>query len=173
MNIQNATQLTYLSIGSNIESRINYINDSLLALQKIGSVTAFSSVYETQSWGFSSNNFLNIVIEFETTLQPLELLTALKGIERDFGRVTTRFYSNRPIDIDILFYADTIIVSPELTLPHSLLHERNFVLIPMREINPYFIHPQLNTTIIDLCKQCHDSNHIQIVTEKLVVVNKK
>lgn len=173
MSIQNTRQQTYLSIGSNIEPRVTNINASLLALQKIGTITAVSSVYETQSWGFSSTHFLNIVIEFETLFQPMDLLKELQQIELDLGREKTEFYSDRPIDIDILFYEDKIVISPELTIPHPRLQERNFTLIPMNEINPYFIHPQLNRTINYLCEHCKDNNYIQIVTEKLIVVNKK
>ena len=103
-----------------------------------------SSLIETEPWGFESENkFLNGVILCETTLTPRQLLKATQKIERDLGRKkhishlipsTPRLYKDRPIDIDILLYDDLVVDEPDLKIPHPLMHQRDFVMIPLEEI---------------------------------------
>ena len=106
--------------------------------KRVGEVIRQSTLIETEPWGFESDNrFLNGVILVETTLTPRRLLTTTQKIERDLGRKkksAPSSYSDRPIDIDILLYDDLTIDEPDLKIPHPLMHERDFVMIPLEEI---------------------------------------
>ena len=113
--------------------------------ERVGRVTQCSSLIETEPWGFESeNNFLNGVILCETTLTPRQVLRKTQKIERDLGRikktnsqrstVNSQLYSDRPIDIDILLYDDLTVDEPDLKIPHPLMQEREFVMIPLKEI---------------------------------------
>ena len=137
----------YLGLGSNLgdcrknlERAIRLIND------RVGSVTRQSSFIETEPWGFESENrFLNAVILCETTQTPREVLRLTQQIERDMGRRKVvgggltvdgqRIYSDRIVDIDILLYDDLTVDEPDLKIPHPLMHQRDFVMIPLKEIN--------------------------------------
>ena len=131
----------YLSLGTNLGDRREQLMRAIEETEKrIGHVTAQSAFIVTPPWGFDSeNDFLNACIAVETTLTPMQLLRRTQTIERLLGRTqkTTRMhqYHDRPIDIDILFYADgPIIHTPTLTIPHPLMAERRFVLEPLDEI---------------------------------------
>ena len=125
----------------NLERAIRLIDD------RVGQVTRQSSFIETEPWGFESpNKFLNAVILCETTKTPREVLMLTQQIERDMGRRKMvngqwsmvngqRIYADRPIDIDILLYDDLTIDEPDLKIPHPLMHERDFVMIPLKEIS--------------------------------------
>lgn len=106
--------------------------------EMVGEVDRQSTAIETEPWGFESpNKFLNMCVRVLTQLQPEEVLRATQDIERQLGRTqksTDGGYHDRPIDIDILMYDDLHITLPSLTLPHPLMHERDFVMIPLREI---------------------------------------
>ena len=110
----------------------------LLIGERVGAVLRQSSVLETEPWGYESDNkFLNAVILCQTELSPRQLLQAVKQIERDMGRVTKSKacrYADRPIDIDILLYDNLTVDDPDLKIPHPLMHERDFVMIPLNEI---------------------------------------
>ena len=124
----------------NLERAIRLIDD------RVGQVTRQSSFIETEPWGFESpNKFLNAVILCETTKTPREVLMLTQQIERDMGRRKMvngqwsmvngqRIYADRPIDIDILLYDDLTIDEPDLKIPHPLMHERDFVMIPLEEV---------------------------------------
>ena len=106
--------------------------------ERVGEVLRQSSVLETEPWGYESDHkFLNAVILCQTELSPRQLLQAVKQIERDMGRVTKSKacrYADRPIDIDILLYDNLTVDDPDLKIPHPLMHERDFVMIPLNEI---------------------------------------
>ena len=127
--------------------------------KQVGKCVKISSFFVSEPWGFNSDNiFFNIAAEFETELQPFELLEVTQQIEQVIGRThktENRKYADRIIDIDILFYDNQIIDSHQLTIPHCLLHKRDFVLYPLAEIAPEFQHPVLKKTI----KEIIDSNH--------------
>ena len=110
----------------------------LLIGERVGEVLRQSSVLETEPWGYESDNkFLNAVILCQTELSPRQLLQAVKQIERDMGRVTKSKAcrdADRPIDIDILLYDNLTVDDPDLKIPHPLMHERDFVMIPLNEI---------------------------------------
>ena len=128
----------YLGLGSNLGDRNANLERSIALIQeRVGEVVRRSSFIETAPWGFQSENrFLNGVILVETALSPHDLLTATQQIERDLGRhkIVNRKYIDRPIDIDILLYDDLTVDEPNLKIPHPLMYERDFVMIPLNEI---------------------------------------
>ena len=131
----------YLSLGTNLGDRPNNLKSAveLIALQ-VGTVKAASDVIETEPWGFeSANRFLNMVVKVETNLQPLEALHVTQEIERKLGRTQKSVngqYHDRLIDIDLLIYDDTTMSTPELTLPHPRMYQRDFVMKPLLQIAP-------------------------------------
>ncbi len=139
------THTVYLSLGSNLGNRRQLLLDAIEKInKKVGNVVRQSSFYETKPWGFESKNlFLNAAVKVTTKLSPTELLEVTQQIEREMGRrkkttlnsqLSTPNYSDRPIDIDILLYDDLHVDLPELKIPHPLMQERDFVLVPLREI---------------------------------------
>lgn len=129
----------YLGLGSNIGDRQQCIADAIrLISERVGAVLRQSSMIETEPWGFKSKHkFLNGVILCETDKSPREVLALTQQIERDLGRTRksrSSRYHDRPIDIDILLYDDLTIDEPDLRIPHPLMHERDFVMIPLNEI---------------------------------------
>ena len=145
----------YLALGSNQGNRQALLHQAIDAIDRsLGRVDSISSFMETEPWGFTSPHpFLNAALCLSTELTPLELLDATQAIERELGRQQKSDqagYTDRPIDIDLLFYEDLVIESPRLTLPHPLLHRRAFVLDPLREIAPDLTHPILGKTLTEL-----------------------
>jgi len=133
----------------NRQENLDWALDLLSQRVRLGKI---SSVYETEPVGnINQPRFLNIVCESYTRLEPTQLLTLAKGIETKLGR-TGRTNAPRPIDIDILFYGDQVIETPELVIPHPRLHERAFVLIPLAEIAPELVHPVMGKTVMELKK---------------------
>jgi len=150
----------YLSIGSNKGNRYSFIKEALRLIRKdIGKVILMSKIYETKSWGFHSDDFLNICIMIKSELLPAELLNKLKNIEDRIGRIrnSTKILA-REIDIDILFYSDKIVDDEDLIIPHPRLHLRNFVLYPLNDIASEFIHPILLKPINELLEECEDDD---------------
>ena len=145
----------YLSLGSNEGDREALLHQAIDAIDHlIGPVGGIATFIETEPWGVESPHpFLNTALTLTTSLSPLEVLDRTQEIERQLGRqrksVAGR-YHDRPIDIDLLFYDDLVLRSERLTLPHPLLAERLFVLEPLREIAPEFIHPLLGRSIEEL-----------------------
>lgn len=146
--------IAYLALGTNIgNKRRNMITAAALLAERVGDVLALSGFYETEPWGFQSDNtFLNAALQLETGLPPLELLKATQEIELEMGRTqkSNGAYHDRIIDIDILLYDDLILQTPELTLPHPLMHERQFVMEPLTEIAPNVIHPVFKKPVVSL-----------------------
>lgn len=135
----NCLHTVYLSLGSNLGDRHLTMRRAIeLIGEQVGTVDRESSPLETEPWGFESpNKFLNMCVRVLTSMSPGQVLDATKAIERTLGRTSKSVdghYHDRPIDIDILMYDDLHISTPELTLPHPLMHERDFVMIPLREI---------------------------------------
>ena len=135
----------FLGLGSNLGDREHHLMEAIRLIGKrVGQVVRQSSFIETEPWGFDSpNRFLNAVILCETTKSPREVLCLTQQIERDMGRkkkttlnaqCSTPNYADRPIDIDILLYDDLVVDEPDLKIPHPLMHERDFVMIPLKEI---------------------------------------
>lgn len=125
----------YLSLGSNIENRENFLKKAIFEIKKTEKVIKKSKIYETSPVGYKNQgNFLNMVIQIETTLSPQELLIKLQEIEKELGRERKIKNGPRTIDIDILTFEDTIVDEPSLKIPHPRMHERKFVLVPLLEL---------------------------------------
>jgi 2-amino-4-hydroxy-6-hydroxymethyldihydropteridine pyrophosphokinase len=129
----------YLSLGANIGNRKRTIRQAVeLIGAQVGEVVRQSSLYETEPWGFSSpNKFINACVCCHTALTPHQVLVATQRIERELGRMSKSVdgeYHDRIIDIDILLYDDLVVDEPGLQIPHPHMHEREFVLRPLREI---------------------------------------
>lgn len=135
---------------------------------ELGDIIQPSSVYETSPWGFESkDNFWNQVLSIETTLSPEELLLKIAEIETSFGRNReNEGYSSREMDIDILYFDDEIINTEKLTIPHPLLHKRLFVLVPLAEIAPDFVHPVLKLSSLEMMNICEDKSEIRKLKNK-------
>lgn len=143
----------FLGLGSNIGDRLNYISNAVFEIENNdkNSLITSSSLYETEPWGEKQKNlFINIVIEISTSLFPDELLLFIKETENKLGRAVRSKWSEREIDIDILFFDDLVIKKKGLEIPHPEIPNRNFVLIPLNEIAPDFVHPVLKKKISDL-----------------------
>lgn len=123
-----------------------------------------SSIYQSSAWGYpSENSYLNQVLILQTKNSAEMVLNDILEIERKLGRVRTndKVYNDRTLDIDILFFDDSIIQQPNLVIPHPRLHLRRFCLVPMAEINAEFLHPVLQKSIADLLLECPDPSIIQ------------
>ena len=147
--------VVYLSLGSNMGNREGILELAIEEIGKrIGSVTKVSSKYETEPWGFiSENKFLNMAVEVKTELSPYETSERVHKIEEDLGRTRTNNatgYEDRVIDIDILMIDNIISEEKDLTLPHPKMHLREFVIFPLSEIAPDIVHPISGVSIEEL-----------------------
>lgn len=162
IHIYNKTMaIVYLSLGSNIGDRLGYIQQatSLLGLNENINIVATSSFYETEPWGMESDNwFVNAIVQVSTTYSPEELLDECQKIEKQLGRnrESTEFYTDRNIDIDIVFYDNLIQNTERLTIPHKYFHKRVFMLVPMLEIAEDFVHPFFGKTVENLYEEIED-----------------
>ncbi len=163
-----------LLIGGNQGDRWELIEQATEQIrQRIGSVVALSKVYETEPWGdfeienskLKIENFLNRALLVETTLSPWQVLRTALSIEAALGRkrdhlspftfhLSPRKYHSRPMDIDLIFYDDFVVETPELTLPHPRMHQRQFVLEPLAEIMPDYVHPVTGMTVLEMLEGC-------------------
>jgi len=141
----------FIGIGSNIGNKEENIRKAIGLIKEKCKILRISSLYETEPIGFKKQDwFLNCAIEIETEFEPLELLNFLQSIEKKMGRVKTIKNGPRIIDLDILFYDNKIINEKGLAVPHPRLHERLFVLEPLKEICSDFVHPVLKKSISEL-----------------------
>ncbi|MBI5101331.1 MAG: 2-amino-4-hydroxy-6-hydroxymethyldihydropteridine diphosphokinase [Nitrospirae bacterium] len=147
--------VVFIGIGSNIGDRARNCADALKALDRSGvRIIKSSSLLETKPWGVSDQpDFINMVAEAETDLSPSDLLGVLQGIELVMGRTRDLKWGPRTIDLDIIFYDDQVIDTEKLTVPHPLMHERDFVLVPLCEIAPQKVHPILKKSAAELLRE--------------------
>lgn len=155
----------YLLIGGNLgDARSEIRKATALLSAALGQIKGLSSIYRSEAWGYESeNNFYNQLIVIKTQLTAQQILTVCKEIEHLLGRQknTTPGYSDRLIDIDILYLDDIVIKSERLIIPHPRLHKRLFALLPLNEIIPEFIHPVLKKSNKSLLSLCPDTNFIE------------
>lgn len=144
--------MVYLGLGANLGDREANLTEAVRRLRQSGiQVEACSSLYETEPVGYAGQpRFLNAACQAKTDLTPEQLLKAVKDIEREMGRVPSFPNAPRPIDIDMLFYGDLVMDTPDLIIPHPRLAERAFVLTPLAEIAPEVVHPVLKAAVADL-----------------------
>jgi 2-amino-4-hydroxy-6-hydroxymethyldihydropteridine diphosphokinase len=145
----------YLGLGTNLGNKQANLRTAIYKLrERIGKQVSLSSFYETAPWGFESDHsFLNAAIGLETILSPIEILHITQEIEKELGRTKKSVngsYSDRLIDIDILLYDTLVLQTPELTIPHPLMTERDFVMKPLIEIAGNVIHPTRQKTLSEL-----------------------
>jgi 2-amino-4-hydroxy-6-hydroxymethyldihydropteridine diphosphokinase len=153
----NSNQLI-LSLGGNQgDIKKTFLSVKNMITQEVGSIIKESSIYQTQAWGVKNQpDFLNQVIVIETNLSPLAILEKCLMVEIELGRKRLKKWGERTIDIDLLFYNNEIIQTENLQIPHPRISERNFILFPLNEIIPNFIHPVLNISIKNLKNECRD-----------------
>ena len=148
----------YLGLGTNLGNKEANLRTAIHKLQeRIGKQVSLSSFYETAPWGFESDHsFLNAAIGLETSLSPIEILHITQEIEKELGRTKKSVngsYRDRLIDIDILLYDTLVLQTPELTIPHPLMTERDFVMKPLIEIAGNVIHPTRQKTLSELYQE--------------------
>lgn len=152
--------VVYLILGSNLNDRSASLQEAGKEISSvIGKITHESSVYESEPWGFQSENcFLNQVIRIETIYDPIRVLNEILGIEIKLGRKRNLNgnYTSRIIDIDILFFNDEIISEDNLIIPHPKIPDRMFTLIPLSEMDGSLIHPGSLKSIRELIDECQD-----------------
>lgn len=156
----------FLGIGGNLGNRLAYIYQAQqLINEDIGRILAKSNIYETPPWGFhSSLNFYNQVLKLETSKNAHSTLQFCQFIEKKMGRERKKEqFSSRVIDIDILLFDKEIINEEHLQIPHQRLHLRKFVLLPLSELAPTFVHPLLKKTITELLDVCKDDAQCEVV----------
>ncbi len=163
MKNQSLVHIIYISLGSNKdEPRKQLLKAKELIAEQIGRIREVSDVYVTKAWGNKKQpDFLNQVMEVETHLHPIVLIKKLLGIELEMGRKRKEKWGARIIDLDLLFYDDCIIRMKNLIVPHPRLHERNFVLFPMLELKPDYLHPEFWQTIRELLGWCQDDLEVK------------
>jgi len=160
----------YLSLGSNVGDRLDYLDAAKEKLKNDPAikVVAESKVYETEPWATGEhphsesgmNWFLNQVVKIKTSLKPLELMSALEDIEKDLGRATKGDLKSREIDIDILLYNDEVIDLPQLQVPHRHMNDRQFVLVPLVEISPDLKDPVTRNKYKYILENLKDSHKV-------------
>lgn len=152
----------YLLLGTNLGDRpanLSRVKEILVA-NRVGIVNE-SSIYETAAWGIEDQpGFLNQVLQIETNKTPTKLLELTQDIEEDMGRVRKVKWGERLIDIDILYYGDTIVNQPDLVIPHPEIQNRRFTLVPLAEFSPELMHPVLKMSQQVLLENCPD--HLEV-----------
>jgi len=154
-------QRVFIAIGSNLGDKISNCRRAIDEIAGFCEIVKVSSLYETEPVGNEDQpNFINSVAEIRTDLSPHELLTHLNRIEEKLGRVRSEKWGPRTIDLDIIFYGDQIIKDDNLIIPHPRAHLRRFVLEPICEIAPEFIHSEIKISVLELLKNLPDNKKV-------------
>ena len=148
----------YLILGGNKGNRTKIIAEAIdLVTSHIGRKKAISGLYESESWGFESEPFVNQIVKIKTLLSPHDVLKSSQQIENQLGRTRkSAGYEARTIDIDLLYYDSLVLNATDLTIPHPRIAERRFVLLPLAEIAPDWIDPVTGLTVSQMLEQCPD-----------------
>ncbi len=147
----------FLALGSNIEPRETFLLNAFNRLTELGNIIAVAPLYESLPYGESNqSNFLNTALQMRCDLSPHELLMSLKNIERQLGRQNRYRWGPREIDLDIIFYGNLILHTPELQIPHSDYQNRRFVLQPLTDIAPDFVPPDSGKPLRQMLLECAD-----------------
>ena len=158
----------YLCLGGNKGDARSYLGRVSTAIEsRIGHIAERSAIYWSEPWGFETEQmFLNQIVVAETELEPHVVLERCLQIETELGRTRSgNGYEPRTIDIDIIFFGSLIIDSPDLKVPHPLMHQRNFVLRPLADIAPDFVHPVSGLTVKQLADKCEDKGKVEKLLE--------
>lgn len=161
---------TFFSIGSNVGNRIEHLQKAVDELEAhVGHIVRLSSVYRSGSWGYTGSEYLNMCLEVSTALSPELVLEKILQIEKSLGRNRNdgENYQDRILDIDLLLFEDEIIFYDDLKVPHPRMLDRNFVLIPLNEIAPEFIHPIQKKSIRSCLKACSDTGMVDKIDQKI------
>lgn len=176
-----------VGLGSNLGDRITFLEKALALIgREAGRITASSSVWETEPWGFDADElFLNMVFMLETSIEPMKLIQLFRSVEGRMGRPPKSFagasdfkggqpggrgmgkYESRIIDIDILLWGDRVISLPGLEVPHPKIADRRFVLVPLCEVAPGAVHPVTGLTAIEMLEMCEDHSDVRLATEQI------
>ena len=157
----------YISLGSNLGNREENIRKAIALMREKCNILNFSSIYETEPIGYKEQDpFLNCVVKVETRLKPQELLDFILSIEKIFGRIRAFKNAPRTIDLDILFYENKVINHNGLIIPHPRLHERAFVLKPLKEIASNLVHPVLRRSIKEIYENLKSNAWIKLYMPK-------
>ncbi len=161
----------YLLLGSNMGNQLEYLRKAKKLLVQNGmKIVDESSIYETAPWGGENQNwFLNTVFQIETSLSAKELLKHTLSVENQLGRIRTKKWGERCIDIDLLYYHNQILTSTELTIPHLGIPDRRFTLIPLAELCPLKEHPQKRKNHVELLADCPDSSACRLTDDKISI----
>jgi len=155
----------FISIGSNLGERLDNCQRAVATLTAPGAgvgLVRVSPYYETEPWGRPDQGpFVNVVVEVETALAPQELLKRTREVEAALGRTRGERWGPRVIDLDIVFYGDYVMDEPGLVIPHPHAHERAFVLAPISDIAPEFVHPVLDKSVSELLRSLEDKGAVR------------
>lgn len=163
--------IAYIAMGTNVGQKLENLRKSIRLLAENSSIEIldFSSIYETLPFGNNNQeNFYNSCIKVETSLSPDLLLQVLKNTEQKIGRKQRERWGPREIDLDLILYDNLILTDDTLTLPHKGLHLRDFVLLPLLEIDSNLIHPEIGVPLMELLSQIKEHTVISKLDEKLI-----
>lgn len=153
----------FVALGSNVEPRLNYLTSAVVQLQELGMVMKIAPLYRSSPYGFEhQSDFLNSACILNTNFLPLDLLKALKDIERKLGRQKRFRWGPREIDLDIIFFGDMTINEEELVIPHPGFKERRFVLLPLTKLDANFTPPAENRNLKEILQDCSDETSIKL-----------
>jgi 2-amino-4-hydroxy-6-hydroxymethyldihydropteridine diphosphokinase len=162
-NRRRRSSVAYIGLGSNRGDRQIFIAYAIkrFARAKYVRITGYSGLYASQPVGVNSEvPFLNMVLKIDTKLKPQNLLDLCRQIEHDAGRPPGTHNKSRVLDLDILFYDTIVSIEEGLVLPHPAVHMRKFMLLPLRDLNPEYVHPILNKSIQQLLDECQDTHWV-------------
>lgn len=163
MMVTNAGHIVYLLTGSNLNNPPEQLGVAKKIIEnKLGRILDASSVYQTAPWGKKDQfSFFNQVVKIQTLLNPVDLMLEILLIEKEMGRKREEPWGPRVIDIDILFFDNRVVNEHNVVIPHPLLHERRFTLVPLHEIAPEMVHPVLKKKISLLLSECRDDGMVE------------